>query len=388
MQVFKAYFKVIKKNIPSMLIYLFVFLALAVLFSTMIGKDKINTFTETKCRVTFFNHDKESVFIDSFKEYLSDNTVIINVSEETQKLQDALFYRDVEYIVKIPQGFTESLLNGSGTLLIEKTSLPDSISSMYVDFLINKYLNNSRLYAKNIPDISLDKIVSNVESDLKSVAKIKVNSYGKANGTSAISYYFIYLSYSLIAILFLGITSIMIVFNNSELKRRTLCSPYSRSKVNIQIVLGNLVFSVVVWLILIACAIPLYGTQLFTERSFYLVLNSFVFACVCLSIGFIIGSFIKNKNAQSAIANVLTLGLCFIGGVFVPQEFLGNTVRTIASFTPTYWYVKVIYDLEKVSELTLSNLKPIFFEILIQLIIAVGLLSIGLFVSRQRKYDI
>ncbi|MFA6309763.1 MAG: ABC transporter permease, partial [Clostridia bacterium] len=122
--------------------------------------------------------------------------------------------------------------------------------------------------------------------------------------------------------------------------------------------------------------------------SLYMVINALIFTFVCLSIGFIIGTFIKSRNAQSAIANVLTLGLCFIGGVFVPQEFLGGTVQSIARFTPTYWYVKVINDLDKLPGFTFSNLKPVFLEMLMQLLFAVGLLAIGLLISRRRRFDI
>ncbi len=388
MQVFKAYFKVIKKNIPSMLIYLVVFIGLAIMFSMMIGGNKIANFSETKCRIAFFNYDKESVFIDSFKEYLKDNATIIDVTDETQKLQDALFYRDVEYIVKIPKGFTKSLLYGKGDVLIEKTSLPDSTSAMYVDFLINKYLNQVKLYSKNIPGITYKEIVSNVENDLKKEANVNLKSYGSSTSTSGISYYFIYFSYSIIAILFLGISSIMIVFNNPELKKRNFCSPVSKFKINMQIILGNLAFSVFVWALLVAFSTVLYGSALFTVKSMYLVLNALIFTFVCLSMAFIIGTFIKSRNTQSAIANVLTLGLCFIGGVFVPQQFLGNTVLAISKFTPTYWYVKVINDLDKISFLNFSNLKPVYYEMLIELLFAVGLLTVGLFISRQRKFEI
>jgi len=388
MQVFKAYFKIIKKNIPSMLIYLGVFIGLAIMFSMLIGGNKITNFSETKCRIAFFNYDKESELIDSFKEYLKDNATIIDVQDETQKLQDALFYRDVEYIVKIPKGFTKSLLYGKSDILIEKTSLPDSTSAMYVDFLINKYLNQVKLYSKNIPGITYKEIVANVENDLKKEAKVNLKSYGSSTSTSGISYYFIYFSYSIIAILFLGISSIMIVFNDPELKKRNLCSPVSKNKINMQIILGNLTFSVFVWALLVAFSTVLYGSALFTVKSMYLVLNALIFTFVCLSIAFIIGTFIKGRNAQSAIANVLTLGLCFIGVVFVPQQFLGNTVLAISKFTPTYWYVKVINDLDKISFLNFSNLKPVYFEMLIELLFAIGLLTIGLFISRQRKFEI
>lgn len=41
-----------------------------------------------------------------------------------------------------------------------------------------------------------------------------------------------------------------------------------------------------------------------------------------------------------AVNNTFILGSSFIGGVFVPSEILPDVVNKVASFTPTYWYVR------------------------------------------------
>lgn len=39
--------------------------------------------------------------------------------------------------------------------------------------------------------------------------------------------------------------------------------------------------------------------------------------------------------------NCFSLGLSFLGGTFVSQEFLSDKLKTIGSFNPIFWYVKV-----------------------------------------------
>lgn len=76
------------------------------------------------------------------------------------------------------------------------------------------------------------------------------------------------------------------------------------------------------------------------SRMPYFMLNMLTLLLFSLSLGFFAGTVAKNNDTLSGINNVLGLGLCFLGGVFVPQEFFGEAVLKVAKFFPTYWYVK------------------------------------------------
>jgi ABC-2 type transport system permease protein len=129
----------------------------------------------------------------------------------------------------------------------------------------------------------------------------------------------------------------------------------------------------------------MYGSYMFTANGLLLLLNSFVFTLAALSISFLIGNIIKSKGAMSAAANVFSLGTCFIGGVFVPQELLGKTVLTIASFTPTYWYVQSNNDIANIANFKMENLMPIFSNMLIVFGFAVAVLAVTLVVIKQKR---
>lgn len=385
MQVYKAFFKIIKQNMTQLMIYVIVFLLFAVLLSNTYTNPVNSNFEETKINVAFINHDTDSILVEGLKNHLSQNANFIDLPDDTQKLQDALFFRSVEYIVKVPEGFTDGLLSGR-TIQIEKTTVPNSTSGIYIDSLINKYLNTAKNYSSSIVGLSPEQLVNYISKDLSLKTEVKlVNPNLKSSINEKSAYYFNFLAYSLFAILILGVSAVMMVFNHPDLKKRNLGSPLKLRNMNFQMVLGNMSFAVLVWFVLIFASFIMYGSYMYTPNGLLYILNSFIFALAALSISFFIANLIHSKGAMSAAANVVSLGTCFISGVFVPQALLGKTVLTISSFTPTYWYVKSNNQIANMVHFNLENLTPIFTNMLIILGFAVAMLSVTLTIIKQKR---
>ena len=55
---------------------------------------------------------------------------------------------------------------------------------------------------------------------------------------------------------------------------------------------------------------------------------------------------------MNGLVNVISLALCFLGGVFVPQEFFSDTIIKVAKFFPTYWYVATNSSIGAMKQLT------------------------------------
>ena len=73
MQVFKLCFKIIKKNVPVLLIYVFVFIGVAVIMSKLGTASNLSNFTESKCSVAFINRDSDSALIRGLKAYIGEH---------------------------------------------------------------------------------------------------------------------------------------------------------------------------------------------------------------------------------------------------------------------------------------------------------------------------
>jgi ABC-2 type transport system permease protein len=367
------------------MIYVGIFLFFAVMTSKLYTNPVNTDFTEAKINMVFINHDEDSKLVEGLKDYLNKNANIINIPDNTQKLQDALFFRQVEYIVKVPKGFYDGLKTGKAVQL-EKIALSGSASGIYMDSIINKYLNTAKIYAGNISGISDDEIVRLIDKDLAQKTEVKIENPAPAKPSSErCMYYYNYLAYSLFAVLILGVSSVMMAFNNADLKRRNLCSPLKLKNMNLQLILGNISFAVLAWLAMILTSFIMYGGYMFSTKGALLLLNSFIFTLAALSISFLIGNLVKNRNAMSAAANVVSLGTCFISGVFVPQMLLGKTVLKIASFTPTYWYVKANNEIADLVNFGMENLTPVLSNMLIEFGFAAAVLAVTLAVIKQKR---
>jgi ABC-2 type transport system permease protein len=185
----------------------------------------------------------------------------------------------------------------------------------------------------------------------------------------------------------LGVCAVMLVFNNSDLKRRNLCSPVKIRNINMQLVLGNLSFALLTWFIMIVTSIIIYNKYMFTLNGLLFLLNSFIFTTAALSISFLLANLIKSRGAMSAVANVVSLGSSFIGGGFVPQELMGKTVLNIASFTPTYWYIKANNIIADTVDYNMEALMPVFYSMLIVFAFAAATLAVTLVVIKQKRLN-
>ena len=386
MQVYKAFFKVIRKNLSQISIYIVVFLVFAIALGGARQSPNDISFEDTKVNIAFINQDKDSKIVDGLKKYLSTNTNIVDIGTTKEELQDALYFGEVEYIITIPKGFTEKILNNSTEANIEKSTIPNSVSEVYIDNLVNRYLNTAKRYKMALGNISQSDLVEYISKDLDYNTKVEVSTYenGYVSNTVCKNYYN-YLAYSIFAILILGVTAVMLTFENKDLKMRNLSSALTMRSLNFQLVLGNISFAVVTWIIMILASFVMYKGYMFSMNGILFLVNSFIFTLAALSIGLFISTFVKSRSAMSAAANVVSLGFCFISGVFVPQMYLGETVISIAKFNPTYWYVKANEEISVLVNFNMENLIPIINSMIIVLGFAIAILAVTLVIMKQKR---
>lgn len=232
-----------------------------------------------------------------------------------------------------------------------------------------------------------EQLTAAVAEDLAIETPVTLKEYDvNTEGTPNFVYYYQYMAYVLIAMMILTICTILMVFNQPDLRRRNLCAPLPLRSVNAQVTLGCAIFTVACWVLLIGLSFLLYGKALLSFAGLPMLLaNTFTFALVSLSIGFLASSFVKSFTVLSAISNVVSLGLCFISGVFVPQAIMSPGVLTAASFLPAYWYVKANNAIGSLAVLTSETTNPIWTAIFIQLGFAAAFFSVALFITKQRR---
>jgi ABC-2 type transport system permease protein len=362
-----------------------VFLFFAILSSASSNNSEITTLTSTKIKYGIINSDQNSEIVKGLESYLNKQAILVSLPKEKEKQQDALFFRKVEYILEIPNGFTDSIMNGENVELA-KTTVPDASSTVFMDMLVNKFLNTTKIYSGHAQNLTQKEIVQHVQSDLSKMTPVVFQNDSKGkNDNFFAGYYFKFLTYSQFSILILGICSVLIVFNNTDLKKRNYASPMKLRNINLQLILGCVSFAIISWIVTIIPSFFMYKSVMTTKTGAILLISSFLFTLTALSISFLIASFIKSRNAMTAAANVVSLGSSFIGGVFVDQMFLGKNVLTLGSFTPTYWYVKAVDSLVKLNQFHYVDLKPVLNNLLVVVGFGISALMICLVYLKQKR---
>lgn len=388
MQVFRLYFKLLKKSLPSILIYFGIFAAIIGTYATLGRETNEKIFQKSKTNVAFINRDEDSVFVEGFKKYLTKTCVFKEVDDTKESLQDALFFHQVSYILIIPEGFTQSFLAGEQAN-VEKQVVPDSAESMYVDMAVNNYLNTARTYVKNAGTLSQAELGTLVAKDFES--EVTVNMYSKEKKQADYSFdvvFYNYLVYAMLSAFILSISIVMISFSNVDIRRRNIVTPMTHTSFQVQQLLGHFSLAMIFDVLIILFGFILKGDFTITRVNLLFILNAFLFSIVALSIAFLIGILVKSREATNGIANVLCLGCSFISGVFVPKELLGESVLRIAKFTPSYWYVTANETIGSLTNFTSENLGKVYQYMLIQVGFAAAIFAVSLVVSKRKRQEV
>ncbi len=385
MQVFKAYFKIMRASRHILIINLNVFLAISILFSLMAPKSDIEAFEPTLLPLGIINRDGDALSL-ALQSHLGRVAQIVDLPDEREALQDALFYRRVEYIAIIPPGYSRQFMEGQEAL-IQKLIVPNSASSHYGDLEINKFLNMAAMYLSLDRQSSQQRLAKLTEAALSSQTKVLTETFGAAADPDPYyGYYFRYCAYALLAIIISGISAVMISFNEPDLQLRNLCAPLAKRKMNLQLLAGHAVFALGCWSLLLAASLLLYGRNLIGTGLIGLyAANTLVFAAVCVSIAFIVGDTVKTYSALAGSVQVIALGMNFLGGVFVPQALMSKPVLAVAKFLPSFWFVKNNDLITRLGAPAKEALRPFYGNLLIQLGFAAAITAAGLLLKKERS---
>ena len=130
-------------------------------------------------------------------------------------------------------------------------------------------------------------------------------------------------------------------------------------KFNRILLLSNGLFALGLWVVYVLLSLLLVGNVLLSRQGLLYLANSFAFLLCTLTIAFLIGTLVKNKNAVNGIVNVVALGSSFLCGAFVPVQMLPKSVLWAAHILPSYWYIKTNEYVKKMETVNLETLRPV-----------------------------
>ena len=379
MTVFKTFWKIVNKYKGTIILYTVMLISFGGI--NLASNDTTTTFTSTLPNIAIVNNDQKSVLTNNLISYLSENSKVVDIENDEEKINDALFYRDVSYVVYIPKNYTNDVLKGMNpTINIKSTN--DYTSSLE-EMMLTDYLNLQNTYLKLTTDQT--KLTNYINDTLKDKSEVVLTSKVDTKSLSKVSRYFNFASYSILAVVIFIITLVLTSFKEKTVNKRIVVSSMNYKKHNGLILKSSLLYALIVWVLFSLLAIILLGKSLLNIRGLLLILNTLIFTLQALTFALLISSLVNNKDAIGGIVNVVALGSAFLCGAFIPSMYLPEKVVSISHIFPAYYYNNSNDLVTSLEVINLTTLKPFITNIMMMLVFMLVFIVLNNFVIKNKR---
>lgn len=388
MQVFKLYFKILKRHKGQMIMYIGIFVGL--LFGIIIPnavKNDASKFEDSKCKYAIFDYDN-SELSEAVKSYLENKHTLVKIDDdEMETIQDELYERNVGCVVRIKEGFSEAFTDKSAVGSQDKIkdyleiyAIPDVNNTQLFEQNINSY--NATLYTYVNAGFGISEAIEKTNDAENIAVNVSLPEGGEVESQSPFIYMAQYLGWIFIAMCIVGVAPVLTVFDRKEIRDRIGCSSYKFSRINIETLAGVMVTGVGICGVFVLVALIGMREELLCFTGFLHVCNMLCYMMVALSLTYLISRITAKPDVISVMGNIISLGMSFLCGVFVPMELLSDTVIKIAHFLPAYWFVSAI---DAIKNYSVGDMPTILSYMGIELLFAAAIVVVAIVVYRNKR---
>ena len=329
MTIFKTYWKIVKKNIGIIILYTVMLLV----FGTMNLKANKNSFEfiSSKPDIIIVNNSS-GIITDNLISYLKTNANVKNITDEND-IDDAVFFRDANYVIYIPKDFETKLESGKEVNIDIKTN--NSYDSYIASELLNKYLD---VFSKYM-NLYNDKILAIQKLDNTLNKKADVVIENKTNLNSKTSLFYNFSSYSIMAIVIYIICLVLSSFNDEKISKRTNVSGMNYKTFNNYLYISSFSFTFIIFIVYLILSFLILKSSILNINGILYGLNMSIFFIVSFTMAILISNLVKSKGAISGVVNVISLGSAFLCGAFIPVKYMPSFALKIAHIFPTFYFI-------------------------------------------------
>ena len=379
MTVFNTFWKVINKYKGTIILFTVMLVTFGGINTT--SNNSTVDFTNSKPDIIIVNNSGNNDLTKNLISYLEKNTNVKDVKNTEEARNDALFYREVNYIVYIPKDYQKDVLSGK-TPEIDIKTVGDYTSSL-AEMLLTRYLKIQSIYAKNIS--TEQELITAINKNLSKTSEVTITSKVDRAKTSRVSRYFNFASYSAMFIIIFVICMVLSSFHTKTIKKRTIISSMNYKTHNKYLLRASFIYSIIVWLLFMLLGTILFSNTILSLRGLVYALNLFIFIFTSLTLALLLSTLIDNKDAVNGIVNVISLGSAFLCGAFIPTEWLPETVIKISRIFPTYWYVNSNDLLASLQTINMTSLNQVIINMIVMLVFALIFIIINNLVSKKKQ---
>lgn len=384
MQVFKTFFKLVLSYKKIILIYLGVFLGMVTILTKLQYSQRIGGFTEEKLTVGIVDNDNAE-YTECLMKFFESKHDIKFIEDDRDVILDELYWRSLDYVLVIPKGFSESLIDKNiEDMELSTMKVPGYFDAEFFETDLSMY--NDKLITFLDLGFSYEEANERLMELQTAKTEVKLASFVNTNQNDIIRGVFANMPYFFIAVGVVSISLVLIVFNRQEVKDRTECSPTPMKNRSLGMICAILTFGLILLAFGFLIVVMFAGGEAFTDiRMPYFMINTVSILIFSLSLGFFAGNITNSVEATNGIVNVLSLVLCFLGGVFVPQELFSDEIVVVARFLPTYWYVQNNSMISEVAQINSEFIRKMLLNCSISILAAVAVCVVTLVIMNAKR---
>lgn len=375
MTIFKTYWKIVKKNIGIIILYTVMLLV----FGTMNLKANKNSFEfiSSKPDIIIVNNSS-GIITDNLISYLKTNANVKNITDEND-IDDAVFFRDANYVIYIPKEFENKIENGKEFNIDIKTN--NSYDSYIASELLNKYLDVFSKYMNLYHDKIL--AIQKLDNTLNKKADVVIES--KTNLNSKTSLFYNFSSYSIMAIVIYIICLVLSSFNDEKISKRTSVSGMNYKTFNNYLYISSFTFTFIIFIVYLILSFLILKSSILNINGILYSLNMFIFFIVSFTMAILISNLVKSKGAISGVVNVISLGSAFLCGAFIPVKYMPSFALKIAHIFPTFYFIDNNEYIASLQNFDKSSYEFVLKNFIIMIVFIIFFLILNTLVTRFKR---
>ena len=375
MTIFKTYWKIVKKNIGIIILYTVMLLV----FGTMNLKANKNSFEfiSSKPDIIIVNNSS-GIITDNLISYLKTNANVKNITDEND-IDDAVFFRDANYVIYIPKEFENKIENGKEFNIDIKTN--NSYDSYIASELLNKYLDVFSKYMNLYNDKVL--AIQKLDNTLNKKAGVVIEN--KTNLNSKTSLFYNFSSYSIMAIVIYIICLVLSSFNDEKISKRTSVSGMNYKTFNNYLYISSFTFTFIIFIVYLILSFLILKNSILNINGFLYSLNMFIFFIVSFTMAILISNLVKSKGAISGVVNVISLGSAFLCGAFIPVKYMPSFALKIAHIFPTFYFIDNNEYIASLQNFDKASYEFVLKNFIIMIIFIIFFLILNTLVTRFKR---
>lgn len=389
MQSFRTCLKILAGHRIYILVYLVMLSAFALLVGLPSGTAADSGYTKTSVKVAVIDRDGTALS-KALAAHVRDGNAAVELDGTDEAIQDALAKGSVSYLLVIPEGWEAGLIaaaqDGSSAPDLETSVSCQSGQARLVDIEATSYADALYgLAAAGIADPSaLAEAAGTAWSTSAKVTSLEETPEPVPQGVVQSA---LFSSYSLFSSIAIAISLLMGALRRPAIEGRLLAAPTKRHTRSLVLFCACLTAALAAWGFNVVLQFMFLGRGSASQAPAQLCLiylGMLLNALNAAGIGYLLGQFSMSENAANASANVLGMGMSFLGGALIDLSYLPEGVLALARLTPTYWTSSAIGAASELASVTPKTLAPIFQDFLVALLFAVAFMLSGMVLSSRR----